>query len=76
MCGVLLLLPLPIPLTNTLPALTVVCLAAALLERDGYFVVVSLVLFLATLGYFGLLYFGGATVWQWLEHVLGFHQAV
>jgi hypothetical protein len=35
--GLLMLLPLPIPLTNTLPALTVVLLAAGAIERDGLF---------------------------------------
>jgi hypothetical protein len=66
-CGALLLLPLPIPLTNTLPALTVVLLAAAMLERDGYFVVAGLVMFLMALGYFGLLAFGGAEIAHWLH---------
>jgi hypothetical protein len=65
-CGALLLLPLPIPLSNTLPALTVVLLAAAMLERDGYFVVAGLVIFAATLGYFGSLVFGGAAIAHWL----------
>lgn len=66
-CGVLLLLPLPIPFTNTLPALTVVFLAAAMLERDGYFVVAGLVTFLMAMGYFGLLAFGGTAIAHWLH---------
>jgi hypothetical protein len=66
-CGALLLLPLPIPLSNTLPALTVVLLAAAMLERDGYFVVAGLVMFAATLGYFGSLVFGGTAIVRWLH---------
>lgn len=66
-CGALLLLPLPVPLTNTLPALTVVLLAAAMLERDGYFVVGGLVMFSATLGYFGSLAFGSAAIVDWLH---------
>ena len=71
-CGALLLLPLPIPFTNTLPALTVVFLAAAMLERDGYFVAAGLAMFLLTLGYFGLLYYGGATAVHWLEQWFGY----
>jgi hypothetical protein len=63
----LLLLPLPIPFSNTLPALTVVLLAAAMLERDGYFVVAGLVMFAATLGYFGSLVFGGTAIVRWLH---------
>ena len=66
-CGALLLLPLPIPLTNTLPALTVLLLAAAMLERDGYFVVAGLVMFATTLGYFGALAFGSGAMIDWLH---------
>jgi hypothetical protein len=61
-CGLFLLLPLPVPFSNTLPALTVVLLAAAMLERDGYFVIAGLVMFTATLGFFGAVFFGGTTV--------------
>ena len=60
--GLLLLLPLPVPFTNTLPALTVVLLAMAMLERDGYFVIAGLTMFTVTLGFFGAVFFGGAAV--------------
>jgi len=67
--GLLLLLPVPLPFSNGLPALTVVLLAAALLVRDGYFVLAGLLLFGLTVAYFSLLFFGGATaveaVYQW-----------
>jgi hypothetical protein len=66
-CGALLLLPLPIPFSNALPALTVVFLAAAMLERDGYFVIAGLIVFAVTLGYFGLLASGGAAIAHWLH---------
>ncbi len=69
-CGVLLLLPIPLPFSNGLPALTVVLLAAALLERDGYFVLAGMALFVVTLAYFGALAFGGATVVDWLQGLL------
>jgi hypothetical protein len=36
--GGLLMLPLPLPLSNTLPAYAVLFLAAGNLERDGYLV--------------------------------------
>ena len=36
-----LMLPLPIPLTNTLPAWTILLMAGGLLERDGLFVCAS-----------------------------------
>jgi hypothetical protein len=58
--GLLLLLPLPIPLSNTLPALTVVLLAAGAMERDGLFFLAGCATFILTLGYFGLLALGGA----------------
>ncbi|MEI7728899.1 MAG: exopolysaccharide biosynthesis protein [Verrucomicrobiota bacterium] len=57
--GLFLLLPLPIPLTNSFPALTVVLLAAGAMERDGLFFLAGCAMFTATLAYFGLLAFGG-----------------
>jgi hypothetical protein len=64
--GLLLMLPLPIPLTNTLPALTVVLLAGAMLERDGGAVIAGLVMCLATMIFFTALAFGGAGTVHWL----------
>ena len=58
--GLLLLLPLPIPLSNFFPALTVVLLAAAAMERDGLFFLAGCAMFTLTLAYFGLLVFGRA----------------
>lgn len=66
-CGLLLMLPLPIPFSNLLPALAVIFLAAALLERDGYFIVIGIAMFAATLVFFGGIFFGGLTVVNWLE---------
>ena len=57
--GLLLLLPLPIPLTNSFPALTVVLLTAGAIERDGLFFLAGCAAFTVTLAYFGLLAFGG-----------------
>ena len=62
--GLLLLLPLPIPLSNTLPAFTVVLLAAGAMERDGLFFLVGCVMFGLTLAYFGLLTFGGVHLFE------------
>jgi hypothetical protein len=47
-----LLLPLPIPFTNSFPAWTILLVAAGLLERDGVFVLAGYVVFAA-----GVLYF-------------------
>lgn len=66
-CGVLLLLPLPVPFSNFLPALTVVLLAAAMLEQDGYFVVAGLAVFAMALVFFGAIFFGGAATVNWLH---------
>jgi hypothetical protein len=61
-CGLLLLLPLPIPGTNMLPALTVVLTAAAFSERDGYCLIAAGLVFLLTLAFFGALIWGGAEI--------------
>ncbi len=61
-CGLLLLLPLPIPGTNMLPALTVILTAAAFSERDGYCLIAAGVAFLLTLAFFSALVWGGAEI--------------
>jgi hypothetical protein len=61
-CGLLLLLPLPIPGTNILPALTVVLAASAYSERDGYCLIASGFTFLLTPVFFGALVWGSAEV--------------
>jgi hypothetical protein len=61
-CGLLLLLPLPIPGTNMLPALTVVLAAAAFSERDGFCLVAAGLVFVVTLAFFGALVWGGAEI--------------
>ena len=63
-CGLLLLLPLPVPFSNALPAFTIILLAAAGLERDGAVFIAGCVQFLLCLGFFCGLCFGGAEVWQ------------
>jgi len=61
-CGLLLLLPLPVPFTNFFPAVAVVLLACAMMEGDGRFSIAGAAFFLAALAYFGLLAFGGAAL--------------
>jgi len=63
-CGLLLLLPLPVPFSNAFPAFTIILLAAAGLERDGAVFIAGCVQFLLCLGFFCGLCFGGAEVWQ------------
>lgn len=69
--GALLLLPLPVPLSNMLPALVVVLIAAALLERDGCCALAALVSFALTLCFFAALAWGGAEGIGWLTGRLG-----
>ncbi len=58
--GVFLLLPLPVPFSNLLPAVTIISVAAAMLERDGYFVILGIFFFIANLIFFGGIFIGGA----------------
>lgn len=60
--GLLLLLPLPLPFSNSLPALTVLLLAASALERDGVSFLAGCFMCLVTVAYFGFLAFGGVQV--------------
>lgn len=57
--GLCLLLPLPVPFSNTLPASTILLLAAGALERDGLSFLAGGFLFLTTVAFFTLLAFGG-----------------
>ncbi|MEZ0389225.1 MAG: exopolysaccharide biosynthesis protein, partial [Verrucomicrobium sp.] len=66
-CGALLLLPLPIPFSNVLPALPVILLAGALLERDGQFACAGVAMFLINILFFGAIFAGGGAVIGWLE---------
>jgi len=53
-----LLLPLPIPFTNSFPAWAILLLAAGLLERDGLFIIAGYVVFVLGVLYF--VFLGGA----------------
>ncbi len=65
-----LLLPLPIPFTNTFPAWAIILIAAGLLERDGVFIVGGYLVFIAGVFYF--LFLGEAAqrfvsaAWEWI----------
>jgi hypothetical protein len=68
-CAALLLLPLPIPFSNTIPAWGVMLVAGGLLERDGCFILAGYVATVLAVGYFAVLGFAGKGafdfVWQW-----------
>jgi hypothetical protein len=51
--GLLMMAPLPLPLSNTLPAYGVLFLALGSVERDGYVVLAGYLMVLLTVGYFG-----------------------
>jgi len=53
--GVLMALPLPIPFSNALPAITLLLLAAGLLQRDGLALVAAQMCFLMTVTFFSVL---------------------
>ena len=64
MCGLLLLLPLPVPFSNAFPALTIILLAAAGLERDGVVFLAGCVQFVLCIGFFAALILGSSEVWH------------
>lgn len=61
LAGLLLLLPLPIPFSNTLPAWTILLIAAASVARDGLCFITGAGALLVTIAFFALLALGGAT---------------
>lgn len=69
-CGFLLLLPIPVPFSNAFPALTIILIASAGLERDGLVFLLGCGQFLLCLGFFGILAAGGTEVLQRLQ---GYH---
>ena len=60
LCGLKLLPPLPIPLSNFFPGISAALLAAGSFEEDGLVFLVGLLMFTASLAYFALLALGGA----------------
>jgi hypothetical protein len=52
LAALVLLLPLPIPFTNSFPAWAILLLAAGLLERDGVFILAGYLVFTAGVFYF------------------------
>jgi hypothetical protein len=52
LCGLLLLLPLPVPFSNLLPAFSILLIAAGLLERDGLFILAGHAVFAGAVVFF------------------------
>lgn len=68
--GLFLILPLPLPFSNSLPAWTILLIAAGALERDGAAFLGGCFMFVVTAAYFGLLAFGGAHAIDGLKHAI------
>lgn len=70
LCALLLLLPLPIPFSNIVPAFSILLLAAGLLERDGVFILAGYLGFLLGVAFFVILGVAGVegveAVWRWI----------
>ena len=65
--GLFLVLPLPIPFSNGLPAWTVLLLSMAALERDGVFYLAGCAMFVVTAAFFVLVALGGAEALDYLR---------
>jgi hypothetical protein len=69
--ALLMSLPLPIPLTNLLPAYTILFLAIGLLEVDGLFILIGYGMTMATTMFFASI---AGTIWQlasyWLQMLM------
>ena len=70
-CAALLLLPLPIPFSNTVPAWGILLISGGLLERDGGFIIAGHVASLLAIAFFtAIAIFGVEAVdflWQWMR---------
>ncbi len=70
LCGVFLIAPLPVPFSNSLPAWTVLLLAAGALARDGLFFIAGCMAFVVTTSFFVLLALGGTQVLEKIRQLL------
>jgi hypothetical protein len=68
--AVMLLLPLPVPFSNILPAFSVLLFAAGLLERDGLFILAGYVIFLCAAAFFVGIGLAGAEGFDAFKHWL------
>ena len=72
LCAVMLLLPLPIPFSNILPAFSILLISAGLLERDGGFILSGYVGFVLSVVFFVVMGFAGKegveAIFRWFTH--------
>lgn len=74
-CGLLLMLPLPIPFANFFPAATLLLTGVAWIERDGILLGAAAGMLLLTLGFFTLLGLGGNELWEAVKRLWEGHAA-
>ena len=67
--GFFLALPLPIPLTNAPPALSIIFLVVGVLCRDGLMVIIGHFLGIASWAYLALWIYFGAYLWPKFQHM-------
>jgi hypothetical protein len=67
--GAMLMLPFPLPFSNSLPAWTVLLLSAGALGRDGLFFFAGCAMFLVTLAFFALVICGGEEAFEILRWI-------
>lgn len=60
------MLPLPIPFSNGLPALSMLLITLGRMEGDGYAISLGYIVTVLTLAYFALIGWGGSEGLQWL----------
>jgi hypothetical protein len=65
--GLFLALPLPIPLTNAPPALSIIFLVVGMLCRDGVMVIIGYLLGIASWAYLLLWIYFGAYLWEMIR---------
>jgi hypothetical protein len=70
-CALMLLLPLPVPFSNVIPAWGIMLISGGLLERDGAFIIAGYVASLLTVAFFAAIgIFGVEAVdflWKWIR---------
>ncbi len=70
-CALCLLLPLPVPFSNVIPAWAVLLMAGGLLERDGIFILAGHAAALVAIAFFAAIAIFGVeavdVIWRWLS---------
>ncbi len=69
--GLLMVLPFPLPFSNGLPAMSVLLLAAAILEEDGYVAIAGAFVFALAVSFFVAIFWGGAEMLNLLKDIFG-----